>query len=93
MSFVPKIVVRRFVNEPHRPIRAPEVESYLSCVLFADISGNNSYFNRFRYYYIESALELQKIVFIPQIKSHGKDMILFLDRGLKLELRARPCYN
>jgi hypothetical protein len=39
VSYVPKIVVRRFVNEPGRPVRAPEVESYFACVLFADISG------------------------------------------------------
>jgi hypothetical protein len=42
VSYVPKIVVRRFVSNPGKPLRAPEVESYLSCVLFADISGTLS---------------------------------------------------
>lgn len=37
---MPRVVVRRFVKEPGRPIRAPEVESYYACVLFADISGS-----------------------------------------------------
>lgn len=39
MSYVPRIVVRRFVTEPHKPLRAPETETYYACVLFADISG------------------------------------------------------
>jgi class 3 adenylate cyclase/tetratricopeptide (TPR) repeat protein len=39
MSFVPRIVVRRFVTEPTRPIRAPEVNHYYASILFADISG------------------------------------------------------
>lgn len=39
VSYVPRIVVRRFVNEPHKPLRLPEVETYYACVLFVDISG------------------------------------------------------
>lgn len=39
MSYVPRVVVRRFIRDPSHPIIAPEVEHYYSCVLFVDISG------------------------------------------------------
>jgi hypothetical protein len=39
MSFVPRIVVRRFITEPTRPIRAPEVNLFYASILFVDISG------------------------------------------------------
>lgn len=83
MSFVPKIVVRRFINEPHRPIRAPEVESYLSCVLFADISGKCFYATRYNYFSLVLhciCMLISDFMFIFVSKSKGKDMIPFLDR-------------
>jgi hypothetical protein len=37
-SYVPKVVIRRLFNNPTK-IVAPEIESFESCLVFADISG------------------------------------------------------
>ena len=37
-SYVPKVILRRLYNNPTK-ISAPEVESFESCLVFADISG------------------------------------------------------
>jgi class 3 adenylate cyclase len=47
-SYVPNVVLRRYIKNPE-DMKAPEIETYPACLLFADISGFTSLTGTLKY--------------------------------------------